>query len=51
MPASIPREQAYYWTSRWQQDEQEALAEIARGQGRTFATTQEAIMWLLTEDD
>jgi len=45
------RSQLYYWTTKWQRDEQEALAELARGEGRTFDTPQDAIRWLLSEDN
>lgn len=38
--------QDYYWTSAWQTDEREALAEIAAGKARTFAGSEAAIRYL-----
>ena len=31
VPASIAEDQLYYWTARWQREEQETLEELARG--------------------
>lgn len=39
-------DQRYYWSSEWQADEQQAVAEIARGEGRGFEDTAEAVRWL-----
>lgn len=51
IPASIPRDQAYYWTTRWQSDEAEALEDLRRGDSLTFDSPGEAIKWLLSNDD
>lgn len=50
-PAAIPRSQLYYWTGRWQTDEQEAVRELRRGAGLRFDDAASAIRWLLSEDD
>jgi hypothetical protein len=47
-PASIPRSQLFYWTSKWQNDEAESREELAAGLGVTFASADEAIRWLLS---
>lgn len=47
IPASIASDQLYYWSSRWQSDEQETLDELARGQGRRFESARDAVRWLL----
>lgn len=39
-------EQDYYWSAEWQRAEQEALAEIRRGEGVTFPSVEDAIQWL-----
>lgn len=51
MPASIPADQLYYWTSEWQREEQKSLAEIAAGQGKVFNSARDAIGWLMDEAD
>lgn len=51
MPLDIPRSQVYYWTADWQEGEREALAEIARGEARYFATGTDAVRWLLDLSD
>ena len=51
IPFAIPRSQLYYWTARWQDDEREALAELARGEGREFKSAADAIRWLLDPED
>lgn len=50
-PPAIGRGQAYYWSAKWQTDEQETVDALERGEGRTFATGQEAIRWLLSNDE
>jgi hypothetical protein len=42
--------QAYYWTRAWQDGEQESLAALARGEGRTFEDAQSAIRYLLSDE-
>jgi hypothetical protein len=39
-------DQSYYWTDEWQTDEQEAVAELERGEGRRFADPADAVAWL-----
>lgn len=51
VPPSIPRDQRYYWTSRWQREEAETLAAYERGEGREFETGLDAVRWLLDNDD
>ena len=59
MPYSVPRRtplaigigQAYYWSAKWQADEQETVDALERGEGRTFASGQDAIRWLLSNDE
>jgi hypothetical protein len=50
-PYFVPRNQAYFWTERWQADEADALREIAEGNVRDFASGAAAIAWLLSDDD
>lgn len=51
MPASIPVSQRYYWTRRWQTDEQETLDELGRGEEHVFESASDAIHWLLSDDE
>ena len=59
MPYSVPRKtppaigkgQAYYWSAKWQADEQETVDALERGAGRTFASGKDAIRWLLSNDE
>lgn len=51
VPLFIPREQAYYWTREWQEDEARALEELARGEGVLFHDPTEAARWLLSPED
>jgi AbrB family looped-hinge helix DNA binding protein len=39
----IPAEQAWFWTERWQAGEREASAQIARGSGRVFNTSEDFV--------
>lgn len=50
IPISIPSNQLYYWTRKWQEGEQEALREIEAGKGRRFESARDAIHWLLSDD-
>ena len=43
--------QAYYWTSEWQEGEQEADEDIRLGNTVTFSDIEEAIAWLDADDD
>jgi hypothetical protein len=47
----VPASQLYYWKRAWQADEQCAMAELARGEGREFESATDAIRWLLADDD
>lgn len=51
IPFSLPSSQLYYWTRRWQEDEAEAIAQLARGEGHRFTDTAEALRWLLSDED
>jgi hypothetical protein len=51
IPAAVDRGQAYYWSYVWQMGEQESRAELAAGQGKTFDNADDAIRWLLSDDD
>jgi hypothetical protein len=50
MPPSIDVGQAYYWRYAWQVGERESRAELERGEKRTFASAEDAIRWLLSDD-
>lgn len=47
----LPRDQEYYWSAEWQAGEQETRAEFAAGNGVRFDTAEDAIRWLLADDD
>jgi len=47
MPPSIAEDQLYYWTARWQREEQETLQELAHGEGHRFESAADAVRWLL----
>ncbi len=51
-PIAFPAEQAYYWTSRWQEAEEEALAEIAVGDFETFDSNDpdDIVRWLRDDE-
>lgn len=51
IPAFIPLHQTYYWSSRWQEGEQQALADLADGRARTFADPRDAVRHLLGEPE
>lgn len=48
--ADVGDGQGYYWTDEWQRDEQVAVAELDRGEGRRFETADDAIRWLNDSD-
>ena len=50
-PLTMPREDRAFWTARWQREEAETRAEIARGEGRSFASAADAIRALYEVDD
>jgi hypothetical protein len=39
----IPADQAWFWTERWQAGEREASAQLARGEGRVFKTSEDFV--------
>jgi hypothetical protein len=47
----VPESQTYYWTPEWQRNEAEAVEEIRSGEARRFASTDDAIRWLLSAED
>jgi hypothetical protein len=51
VPVSIPSDEVYYWTVRWQTDEAESFQELRDGHGVTFSTATDAIRWLLDPTD
>lgn len=52
LPISLPAEQTYFWTYRWQEAEAEALAEIKRGDYLLFDSDdpQDVARWLLSDN-
>lgn len=48
---SVPREQLYYWSRQWQEDEALALEDLAEGRSREFSNGTEAVRWLLSAED
>lgn len=53
IPPSVPADQLYYWTAKWQADQAETERELRAGNSRVFGSGQEAVKWLLasTDDD
>jgi len=47
MPVSIPAEQVYYWSYRWQQSERKAREDLANGRSRVFSDPLDAVRHLL----
>jgi len=45
----IPRDEAWYWTERWQEGERQADADIAAGRTHRFDNVEEAIAFLHEE--
>lgn len=48
---AVPRNQLYYFTREWQENERIAAEEIARGDVRSFDSSDDAIRWLLSTED
>lgn len=44
-------EQAYFWSPSWQADERESLAELAAGRGVAFDSAEDALSWLVQDDE
>jgi hypothetical protein len=51
VPLMISSEQEYYWTKAWQEGELEALDEINAGESHVFTHPEDAIRWLLSEEE
>jgi len=47
----IPKEQAWFWTERWQAGEREAQADIDAGRVHTFKNVDDAIEYLHARAD
>lgn len=47
MPVSIPADQAYYWSYRWQESERKAREDLANGRSRIFTDPMDAVRHLL----
>ena len=50
-PKPFPRDQAYYWTARWQAGIEHSRAALARGDFREFDNGRDLARWLLSDDD
>jgi hypothetical protein len=50
-PLFVTRNEAYYWSREWQNDEAEALRELERGEGRVFHDPKEAVRWLRSPEN
>ena len=50
VPLFIPADQTFYWSSKWQRDEAESLADLKAGRSRRFSDAQGAIRHLLSDD-
>jgi hypothetical protein len=50
MPASVSRDQLYYWTYVWQEGIRASRAEIEAGEYHDFENPRDAIRWLLSEE-
>jgi len=46
IPVSIPRDQFFFWSRVWQDAERENLEQLARGEGKLFKNSDDAIRWL-----
>ena len=53
MPASIPADQAYYWTHAWQADIRESREALKRGDYEVFDSDDpnDVAHWLLSGDE
>ena len=48
---TIPPEQAWFWTERWQRMEREAQADIDAGRVHQFSNVEDMISWLDEKDE
>ena len=51
MPTAISAGQAYYWKYIWQAGERASRDDIAAGRTQSFPNGEEAIRWLLSDED
>lgn len=51
MPASVPADELFFWSAKWQADEVEAADDYQRGRVRHFENGREAANDLFTNDD
>ena len=52
VPVSIPSDQAYYWTTQWQEDVKEAMEAIGNGEAIVFDDLNDPndiVRWLTNE--
>lgn len=47
MPFSIPTEQVYYWSYRWQESERKGREDLANGRSQVFSDPLDAVRHLL----
>jgi hypothetical protein len=54
VPLFIPRDQAYYWSSEWQESIQQSYAELEAGEYVDFDDPNDpdaVVRWLLSDED
>lgn len=49
VPWFIPVNQVYFWSSQWQRDEAESLANLKAGRSKTFDDPTDAVRYLLDD--
>lgn len=47
MPISIPSDQVYYWSYRWQESERKAREDLVNGRSQVFSDPTDAVRHLL----
>ena len=50
VPAFIPRDELYYWSSAWQESQRRSRAQLAAGEFVEFDDPRTMVRWLLSED-
>lgn len=48
---TIAKDQAWYWTEKWQKNEREAEEDIAKGRIKSFGSAEDAIAFLRSDQD